>query len=357
MRKAGAEVVHAGQQNAILVAHFCLRKNLRKILIQSFHCIINHTRLTLDKYRRTVMSTIEYLNSEYALEGQLHFMYGEGEFPLIVIENDLANAIISTYAGQILSFQPVDAEEDLLFISEQAYYQSGKAIKGGIPICWPWFGADPENKGRAAHGFVRNRQWNVLATQKLSDGSTQVRLGINDNEETRKIWPYSFQLMIEITVGTSLSINLRTQNTGNESFVIGQALHTYFKVGNINQVQVLGLDNLYYLDKANHGLQKRQQGPVLITSEVDRIYTDVNNELHIIDASLKRKISITCSGSKTAVVWNPWKDIAASMGDLDDNDYQHLLCVETVNTENDIVEIQPANEYQLKVNYSVSIHK
>lgn len=297
------------------------------------------------------MLTIEQLNSEYAIKDQLHFISGEGNLPLIVVENDKAAALISTYAGQVLSFQPVDGGE-LLFLSKKAYYQQGKAIKGGIPICWPWFGADPEGSG-PAHGFVRNRQWDVLSTTTLEDGSTQIRLGISDNKETRDIWPHSFQLTIEITIGSSLTIELITHNSGTEPVTISQALHTYFEVGDISQVQLLGLENHDYLDKADNGLTRQQSGPVIIENEVDRIYTETLNDLFIDDTSLARKIHITASGSETAVVWNPWAEIAASMGDLNNDDYQQFLCVETVNAVNDTVNIQPGNQYHLQVNYSI----
>mgnify|MGYP001822248104 CR=1 FL=1 len=303
------------------------------------------------------MLNIDQLNSKFAIEGQLHFIAGKGGFPLIVIDNEIATALISTYAGQVLAYQPVDSSEELFFVSEKAYYQPGKAIKGGVPICWPWFGDDPEDKGRAAHGFVRNRQWEVSGTKILEDDSIQVRLNIKDNDETREIWPCSFQLILQVTVGSSLSIELLTHNTGNEPFFISQALHTYFKVGDISQVQVLGLENHDYLDKADKGLKKLQAGPVVIENEVDRIYMKVKNKLMIADASLGRNIHINSSGSQTAVVWNPWVKIAAAMGDLNNEDYRHMLCVETVNAVDDIVQIQPGSDYRLKVNYSIESHQ
>jgi glucose-6-phosphate 1-epimerase len=105
---------------------------------------------------------IAQLNADHGLNEQLKFVEGKGGFPFIEIRNTKASAIISAYSGQVLSFQPKSEAQDVLFLSDKAYYQTGKAIKGGIPICWPWFGADPEGLGRAAHGFVRNRLWNVV---------------------------------------------------------------------------------------------------------------------------------------------------------------------------------------------------
>jgi len=161
--------------------------------------------------------TIDLLNKEYAIHNQLSFLEGvntgaKGEdkhgFPFIKIDNNYASAVISIYGGQVLSFLPKTEKKDLLFVSDSAFYKTGKAIKGGIPICWPWFGNDPENQGRAAHGFVRNRMWSVQETATTDNGETQVSLCLVDTSETRLIWPYAFNLTLKITVGKELKIEL-----------------------------------------------------------------------------------------------------------------------------------------------------
>lgn len=291
--------------------------------------------------------------SKYELENELQFVDIEHGFTYIEINNARAHATISTYSGQVLSYRPKSQQHDLLFVSEKAFYEEGKAIKGGIPVCWPWFGADPEDLGGPAHGFVRNRQWEVIKTESLSDGSTRVVLGLVDSDETRALWPYSFRLSIEITVGDSLRVTLLTQNTGNDTITISQALHTYFYVGDISKVQVLGLDGTTYLDKPDGFAQKTQSGPVVIDGEVDRIYTGVTGELVIDDASLGRRIRIASGGCSTAVVWNPWIQIAAAMADLEDDDYRKMLCVETANAGPETVEIAAGDEYRLEAEYTI----
>lgn len=297
---------------------------------------------------------IEQLNANYRIAGQLEFIAGKGGLPMIQVNSPKANALISIHAGQVLSFKPANEPEDVMFLSEKAYYQDGKAIKGGAPICWPWFGADPEGKGRPGHGFVRNRPWNVVATEVTADGDVKVTLGLVDTPDTRAIWPQSFSLLQEITIGDTLNLSLITRNTGKEKFTITQAFHTYFKVGNIAQAKVLGLEGCDYIDKAGGGnAQKQQSGAVTIESEVDRIYLDVGNTLTIDDSALNRRIQITSQGSKTAVVWNPWEKIAKEMADLEDSDYQRLLCVETTNAASDVVEVAPGSECRLIANYRV----
>lgn len=295
---------------------------------------------------------IEQLNNDHGIRDQLKFIEGGGGLPFIQVDNAKASAVISVYAGQVLSFQPANEPHNLMFLSEAAYYQAGKAIKGGVPVCWPWFGPDPEQRGRPAHGFVRNRLWNVMQTE-VKAGDTRITLGLADSPETQAIWPHSFALALEITIGDSLNLELVTRNTGNERFSITQAFHTYFRVGEIGKVVVLGLEDTNYIDKTDSGVQKRQKGAITINAEVDRIYRNAPNELIIDDTALVRRIRIASQGSKTAVVWNPWAKISAEMGDLKDDDYEHLLCVETANADQDVVEVGPGSESRLMANYRI----
>ncbi len=290
---------------------------------------------------------------EYEIENELQCVEIEHGFTYLEINNAKAHATISTYSGQVLSYRPKSQKDDLLFVSDKAYYEDGKAIKGGIPVCWPWFGADPEGLGRPAHGFVRNREWEVTGSESLDNGSTKVVMGLVDSDETREIWPHPFKLSIEITVGDSLKVALLTHNTGDKSITISQALHTYFYVGDISKVQVLGLDGLDYLDKVDGFAEKTQSGPVTVNGEIDRIYKGVTGELVIDDASLERKIRIASSGCSTAVVWNPWVEVAASMGDLDNDDYRKMICVETANAGPETVEVAAGGSCQLEAVYTI----
>ena len=297
--------------------------------------------------------TIKQLNTDFGIANQLEIVEGKGGLPLIMVANKKAKALISIYGGQVLSFQPLTEPEDLMFLSNKAYYQEGKAIKGGVPICWPWFGPDPDGSGRPAHGFVRNRLWKILTTETTENGETKVVLGLVDTEQTREIWPYSFELELTIFVGETLKLELITRNTGTQPFSITQALHTYFAIGDINQVKVLGLENTTYIDKVDGGVEKQQQGVVEIAAEVDRIYTNVPKNLIIDDADFGRRILITSQGSNTAVVWNPWAKISAQMADLENEAYKGFVCVETTNAADDVVTIAPAQFFQLVAAYHV----
>ena len=297
--------------------------------------------------------TLEQLNSDYALADQLTFVEGKGGFPMIEVSNSLAKSTISVYGGQILSFQPKGEAEDVLFLSPSAYYKPGKAIKGGAPICWPWFGPDPEGKGRAAHGFARNRMWEVKSTESLGDGGTKVVLGFGDSEETRAIWDYGFELAIAITIGKTATLELITRNTGDQAFSITQALHTYFQVGDISKTKVEGFGGTQYIDKVDGSAEKAQAGAIEIGQEVDRIYKDVPPASSIEDAALGRSIKIDSEGSKTAVIWNPWAEISKNSADLEDDSYKTMVCVETVNAANEVIEVAAGAEYKLVATYAV----
>lgn len=297
---------------------------------------------------------IEQLNADYGIAQKVRFVAGKGGLPVIEVNNEYAKATISIYAGQVLSFQPVGQSANIMFLSDKAYYQEGKAIKGGTPICWPWFGPDPLSKGRSSHGFVRNRMWQIREVVSTQDGSTKIALGLTDTPETRAIWDYAFDFTVAITIGASLNIELITRNTGKDSFTITQALHTYFQVGDINQAQVKGLANNTYLDKVDGSKEKVQSGTVSFTEECDRIYLNVQPEITIEDAALRRQTKITATNSKTAIVWNPWAIISANMTDLDDNDYQNFVCVETANAANEIIEVAAGKEYRMAANYTVT---
>ncbi len=297
--------------------------------------------------------TVEQLNKDFGILGQVKVVEGKGGFPVVEVSNEKASAKISVYAAQVLSFKPVGEAEDVMFVSEKAYYERGKATKGGIPICWPWFGPDPEGLERASHGFVRDRLWNLLSTEAVSAGETKVRLGVTASEETQAIWPESFELVIEIVVGAELTVTLMTENTGDRAFSITQAFHAYFTIGDVNKVRVLGLEGASYLDKVDGGAQKTQDGAVTVSGEVDRIYMDVKPELVIDDAALGRRIRISTAGSHTAIVWNPWKAISIEMADLADQSYQHFICVEAANAADEVIEVLPGAEYQMQAAYTV----
>ncbi len=296
---------------------------------------------------------INRLNSEHGLVGQLTFIQGKGEFPFISIQNKSASAIISLYAAQVLSFKRTSEPEDLLFLSRKAFYENGRAIRGGIPICWPWFGPNLSGIDLPDHGFVRNSVWTVVKTVAVSETETRIKLRFKYNPHRTDHWPQTFILELDIYVGESLTLHLSTHNTSRKTLYITQALHAYFYIGDIHKITILGLEKTDYLDKLDNGQQKHQSNTVTIPFEVDRIYKDVKSELTITDPVFNRTIVVTSNHHKTAIVWNPWRYVSAHIVDLEPEDYKRFVCLEAGNVATDILDIQPDNSVTLTVNYKI----
>lgn len=296
---------------------------------------------------------IDALNAEHGIEGTLRLREDRGGLPMIEIENGLASAAISLHGGQVLSYRPAAARCDLLYECTRAWCEPGRDIKAGIPICWPWFGRDPE--GRQIHGFVGDRPWTLLWTASLPNGATRVRLGISDDAQTRAIWPHPFDLSVEATVGATLSVELIARNTGDRAYRVTQGLHSYFRVGDVRLTRLLGLEGCRYIDKAVGGNDaiRVQEGPVVVDREVNRIYEQVQPDLVLEDPTLGRRIRIGSCHSSTCVVWNPWIETAREMEDLGDLDYLDFLCVETVNAASEVVEIPGGGEARLAAELAV----
>lgn len=273
--------------------------------------------------------------------------------PVIAIENDQASCTISLQGAHVLSWVP-SGEAEVIWLSEMAALAPGKSLRGGIPICWPWFGAHQNNAGYPAHGFARTNLWQVTDTQALDRGETQITFRLDSrqlDEQQFQMWPWATVVEYRLTVGSRLTMALGTVNHSHQAITIGQALHTYFKVDDVTRTVVLGLEGREYLDKTDSFRRKKQSGPVMIDAEVDRLYLHTPDDIIIDDG--QRRISIKKQGSHATVVWNPWQTVAEKMGNLGKNGYLHMLCVESANAADDTVMIQPGQRHELLVCYAV----
>lgn len=299
---------------------------------------------------------INQLNKTYSIQTTtctLKFKTGPGNIPQVEIQNKQATAIISLQGAHLLSWVPKD-EEDVIWLSEDASFNPGKSVRGGIPVCWPWFGAHESNSTYPAHGFARTVNWQVCNTQEQATGETQITFKLETEqlpENLQIMWPQKTTVEYVLTIGKNLTLELITHNNSNQAITIGQALHTYFNVQNVTDVNVVGLEGKAYLDKPDNFKQKKQTGPITIDKEVDRVYINTTDDV-IID-NKKRKIIISKQGSESTVVWNPWKAVAENMGDLGKEGYLKMLCVESANAADDIRKIDSGESHQLSVSYKV----
>jgi glucose-6-phosphate 1-epimerase len=298
------------------------------------------------------MTDIDTLNARYGIPGQLTVKAGPGDLAMVEVANAQASATLALQGAQVLQWAPL-GQQPVIWLSGAARYAIGKSIRGGIPLCWPWFGPHPSEADFPAHGFARTSLWEIVDTQVLADGATRIGLRLKHTDASRALWPHAAELECQISVAATLEIDLLTRNTGSASITIGQALHTYFAVSDVRRTRIEGLEGCHYLDKVDGGRRKEQMGPVSFVAETDRTYLDTAADCLIDDPGLARRIRIHKRGSRSTVVWNPWIEKATRLGDLGADGWLHMVCVESANAADDVVTVPPGAEHRLEVRYTL----
>jgi D-hexose-6-phosphate mutarotase len=272
--------------------------------------------------------------------------------PVAVLEAAGAVAVVSLQGAQVLSWRSPLSTEDVLWLSPAAQLGTGKAVRGGVPVCWPWFGPHPSDAKKPAHGFVRAAPWRV-AGSAASARRAMLVLKFDAAMIDAVVWPARASAEIEITLAETLTISLSTTNLGDEPFALTQALHTYLAVGDIAGVSVTGFEDLDYIDQLDGNARRMQKGLIVFEGEVDRIYQGAIGAVTVVDRSLGREISVAKSGSHSTVVWNPWVDKAARLGDMGPDGYRRMLCIEAANAGDDAVTLAPRARHRLVTELSV----
>lgn len=296
------------------------------------------------------MMDIKSLQEQFRSNKALTFRQHNDDLIFIDISNSYANATVCLQGAQVIQWTPV-GHEPVIWVSGNSYYQTGRSVRGGIPICWPWFGDHVTDASLPAHGFVRAKKWALESADQIVDGSTQLIFTYQLDKADQAIWPYSCTLQMVITLGSQLQLSLQTSNTGQQPLMITEALHTYFKVGDISKTTVMGLEGCHYLDKVDDFAQKIQDGRINIQTEVDRIYLDTTKTCRIDDPLMNRSIIINKEGSHSTVVWNPWEARSTAMIDMGKQAYQGMLCVETANAASNRVIIEAGDSHCMAVSY------
>ena len=263
-------------------------------------------------------------------------------FEYIEIENSSAKVKIALQGAHIFEYAKKDGES-FLWLSEISDFEQGKSIRGGIPICWPWFGVN-QDKNLPQHGFARTSMWEFVCSDEIDEKTSSVTLKLTCNDETLKIWAYKFELELHVVISDNLTLELKTTNIDDKEFSITQALHTYFAVSHISHVNIKGLDKKPYLD-ALTWKNEIQKGDITFDKEVDRVYQEVDNEVLLLDKN--RTISIKNGGSSSVVVWNPWIEKTKRMSAMNDDDYKSMVCIESANAFDDARILQPKAAHTL----------
>ena len=251
----------------------------------------------------------------------------QDDIEMLIIDNEHAHATISLFGAHILSFTPKHDKVQRLWLSKNALLDGKHPIRGGIPICWPWFGAHATNAELSSHGYVRNQNWHIVDCQ---DSEQCTKISLRPSITTGLGFDGQAQLTMIITVGAELRIQLVTENTGDSAFNYTGALHTYFHVDDINDCELTGLTG-EYLDKLQDFKRFDTPTPYRFNQETDRVHLATPKELAI--TSGNHLTHIESAGHDSIVVWNPWSEKSVSMQDMEDDGFQKMLCVETAVTQ------------------------
>ncbi len=240
-----------------------------------------------------------------------------------------SEAVVYLHGAHLASFRTSEHGE-LLWMSDKAVYAAGKALRGGLPICFPWFGAHPTGGQLPAHGFARTTAFQFEGSERRGD-NVVAELSLTSSPQTRPLFPYAFMARMRISVGRELSVAFEVENTGAEAFDYELALHTYLGVSDVRNVELVGLAGASYDDKVS-GARGCVEGPAPLrfVGETDRVY-DSTERVTVLDPARKRRLLIDKTSSGTTVVWNPWLDKARRMSDFDDGAWPRMLCVEAAN--------------------------
>ena len=259
--------------------------------------------------------------------------------PMLEIENALGKTVVALQGAHVMSFQPA-GQPEMLWISPKTLLLDGTPIRGGIPLCLPWFGPGPD--GKTMHGFARIKEWTVVVAERLANGATRVVMQLEGDASTSALWPHAFLFRLEIEAGTTLKMVMHVENRGTDAAPLAFAFHTYFSVPDVSQARVSGLDSTIYIDKMDNFVRKPQHGEVTIDNITDRIYLNVPDRQTIAAGTGTVAIEST---AKCAVVWNAWSN-DKNIPDLGEGNHVGYLCVERGDVADHALTLPPGGTYR-----------
>jgi len=288
-----------------------------------------------------------------ALPASVSLTTGRGGLPVLRVDGPAARGEIYLHGATVTDWTPAGGGP-VLWLGSASRFARDSAIRGGVPICFPWFGARSGQPGTPSHGFARLSEWSLVAAE--DDGQhVTLALRLTDDEQTRaSAWPHRFEAVYTVVFGSRLSLSLRVTNLSDEAVVFEEALHTYFEVRDIRVVQVCGLEGAAFHDRlAGPGPASGEPGPVCFSSETDRTYLGTRSPVSVHDAQAGRSVLISKDGSAATVVWNPWIDKARALPDLGDDDWKTMVCVEVGNVSDAAIQLAPGGSHTMAASFEI----
>jgi D-hexose-6-phosphate mutarotase len=300
------------------------------------------------------LTALADLRRRFEVPGIVAFEEGPNGLVRAVVGGAGGQAHVYLHGAHVTHFAP-DGQASVLFTSARSFYARDKAIRGGVPVIFPWFGPRAGHPSAPMHGFARTAEWEVVAVERPGGGPPSIVLGLASSEATRTAWEHDFEVRYRVTVGTVLDLALEVRNTSARPFTFEEALHTYLAVADVTGVGITGLAGTTYIDKVD-GMRRKPQdaGPMRITGETDRVYLATGAACTVDDPRGGRRLVVDKDGSATTVVWNPWRDKAKAMSDLGPDEWQSMVCIETANAADNAVTLAPGARHAMRATLRVA---
>ncbi len=299
------------------------------------------------------MAHVSELETQFGIARALQFEEDPGGLIRAAISTPLCEAEIWLQGAHISRWTP-EGDDPVLFMSSASAFAPGKAIRGGVPVIFPWFGGRSDGKPGPAHGFARSMVWDVESTRLLPGGEVEISLTLTPNDATRALGFDAFHARFRATFGATLGMDLEVRNDSPAPFTYEEALHSYFAISEISQACVTGLEDTTFIDKTD-GFQRKVQPdePVFCAKETDQVHLNTTATCIIHDDVWDRRISVEKSGSQSTIVWNPWADKAAGMADMGVGEWEAMICVETGNAADNAITLAPGESHTLTATISL----
>ena len=294
---------------------------------------------------------LDQLNEHFAIPGVLVFRATTSGLSYAAITTPQATATVFIQGAHLAAWQPA-GQKPVIFLSRKSDFMPGKPIRGGVPIAFPWFAARHDGKTGPSHGFARIQDW-TLAFAAMAGDDLHLTFTLAPTEISRSLGFDNFHLAYQLSIGRALTMQLTVANEAPTPLVFEEALHTYYAVTDIHEINITGLDGVTYLDKVDDFKPKVQQGPVTITQQTDRVYLNTTGACIIHDTAEKRHIHVEKTGSHTTVVWNPWENGASKIADLDPTEWHEYVAVETVNAAANTITLAPKATHVMHAHITV----
>ncbi len=280
---------------------------------------------------------------------------GRGGLARLSIDTPACAAELYLHGAHLCRWQPRGQPHPVLWMSESSRFDAGAPIRGGVPICFPWFGPKAGDPSAPVHGVARISAWTLDGVTLEANGAIIVRLSLDCSTLAVPHVPQDLSLAYELHLGQDLSMALTVTNRGGMPSTFEEALHTYFSVGDVRQVSVAGLEGATYADKVDGGTRKTQPDePVTIGAETDRLYLDTGTAVTLADPALGRSLRVETTGSRSTVVWNPWVAKSKAMPDFGDDEWPGMICIETANAAANAITLPPHASHTMTAAISVT---